>query len=54
MNKKTLKRVLYAVVAVAFLFVAGREFATVGMNVQAVAAGGAGLFLAVLAITGAG
>ena len=33
-NKKTIKRILYGVIAVVFLAIAGRELLSVGMNLE--------------------
>ena len=54
MNKKTITRIVYGLIAVALLVVAGREFATSGMTTEGAAAGGIGVVLAFMAITGAG
>jgi hypothetical protein len=53
-NAKTSKRILYGVIALAFLAVAGQELAAVGLTLKAVAGGGAGLLLGFAALTGAG
>ena len=52
-NAKTSKRILYGVIALAFLAVAGQELAAVGLTLKAVAGGGAGLLLGFAALTGA-
>ena len=54
MDKKTIKRILFGLVAAAFLFVAGREIILGGLSLKAVTAGGAGLILGFVAITGTG
>ncbi len=54
MSKKTIKRILYGLVAVLFLTMAGRELLSVGMNLEAAASGGAGLYLGFMACTGMG
>ena len=54
MSKKTIKRILYGLIAVVFLAFAGRELLSVGMNPVAAASGGAGLYLGFMALTGAG
>ncbi len=54
MNAKTSKRILYGVIALAFLAVAGQELVALGLTLKAVAGGGAGLLLGFAALTGAG
>lgn len=54
MDKKTIKRMLYGIVALAFLLIAGREFAVAGVSLESVVAGGAGLCLGFMAVTGMG
>jgi hypothetical protein len=54
MNKKTITRIAYGLIAVVLLVLAGREIATLGMTAEGVAAGGIGVLLAFMAITGAG
>ncbi|MBI4466113.1 MAG: hypothetical protein HY656_01630 [Acidobacteria bacterium] len=54
MDKKTIKRILFGLLAVGFLFVGGRELVLAGFSLKAMMAGGAGLILAFSAITGAG
>ncbi len=39
MSKKTIKRILYGLIAVVFLSFAGREFLSLGMNLEAAASG---------------
>jgi hypothetical protein len=51
---KTIKRILYGMMAIAFLVVAGRELMLVGASLKTVAAAGAGLILGFAAATGAG
>lgn len=54
MDAKTIKRILYAVIAAALFAVAGREFGAAGFTPQAGLAGGAGLILLFSAVTGKG
>lgn len=54
MDAKMIKRILYGLVAAAFFFIAGQQVTQVGFSAQAVAAGGAGLLLGFMALTGKG
>ena len=54
MTGKTIKQILYGLVAAAFLLVGGRELIFVGVSLKAVAGAGTGLILAFMAITGQG
>lgn len=54
MRNKASKRILYGLVAVAFLFIGGRELLTAGLNLEAVAGLGLGALLGFMAITGVG
>ena len=54
MSAKTIKRILYGVVAVALLLVGGRELLAAGLTVKAVASLGGALILGYAGATGAG
>lgn len=54
MSAKNIKRVLYAVVGLAMLLVAGREVATAGFSSEAAMAGSLGVVFAFMAATGVG
>lgn len=54
MSAKTIKRILYGLVAVAFLFVGGKELLAVGVTLKAVTGLGGGLILGFIAASGAG
>lgn len=54
MDAKMIKRILYGVVAAVFFFIAGQQMAQTGFTAQAAAAGGVGLMLGFMAVTGKG
>lgn len=54
MKRKTLQRILYAVLALLFLGVALHEYTQVGLTSQTYFSGGLGVLLGFLAATGAG
>ena len=54
MDKKTIKRILVGLVAVALLFVGGKELLAAGLTLKAVTGLGGGLVLGFVAATGAG
>jgi len=54
MSAKTIKRIVYGVVAAILLAVAGREMLAAGVNPEAAMAGGLGLVFGFMAVTGAG
>jgi hypothetical protein len=54
MNRKLARRIVYGIVAIAFLFIAGREMYQAGLTTQSVVLGGGGLILAYMSATGAG
>jgi hypothetical protein len=54
MSVKLVKRILYGVVAAAFLVVGGKELLAVGLTLKAVAGLGAGAVFGLMAATGAG
>ncbi len=54
MQRKTIIRILYGLIAVVLLALAGRELLTAGINQGAAVNGGIGLFLGYMALTGAG
>jgi len=54
MKAKTIKRILYGVVAAILLAVSGREMLAAGVNPEAAMAGGLGLVFGFMAVTGAG
>lgn len=53
-KRKTLQRILYAVLALLFLGVALHEYTQVGLTSQTYFSGGLGVLLGFLAATGAG
>jgi hypothetical protein len=54
MSSKNIKRVLYGVVALAMLLVAGRELLSTGLTSEAAMAGSLGVVFGFMAATGAG
>jgi hypothetical protein len=54
MQRKTINRILYGLIAVVLLALAGRELLTAGFNLGAAGTGGIGLLLGYMALTGAG
>jgi hypothetical protein len=54
MNQRLAKRIVFAIVAIAFLVVAGKEIAQTGLTTESVFLGGGGLILAYMSATGAG
>ncbi len=54
MQRKTINRTLYGLIVVVLLALAGRELLTAGINLEAAGAGGVGLLLGYMALTGAG
>ncbi len=54
MSAKTIKRILYGVVAVVFFFVGGKELLAAGLTLSSAAGLGAGIVFGYIAATGAG
>ena len=54
MSQKTIKRILFGVIGVVFLVLAGHEFVNAGVSADSVLSGGAGTILLYMAITGPG
>ena len=54
MDTKTIKRIVYAILAAVLLVVGGREMAVAGFTPTTIVAGSAGIVFLLSAITGAG
>lgn len=54
MDVKTIRRIVFGILAVVFLALGGRELLANGVNTASIAAGAAGLVFLLSAATGAG